>query len=63
MINRCENPNGSDWKYYGARGISVCPEWRDSFAVFLADVGPKPSPGLSIDRIDTNGNYEPGDLS
>ena len=60
MINRCENPKCEDWKYYGARGIGVCREWRDSFPAFFAHVGSKPSSELSIDRIDTNGNYEPG---
>ncbi len=57
---RCENPNAKDYKYYGGRGISVCSRWRESFENFLADMGRKPSLKLSIDRIDNNGNYEPG---
>lgn len=59
MIRRCEDTKSDAWANYGARGISVCARWRESFAAFLADVGPRPSPGHSIDRIDNNGNYEP----
>lgn len=60
MIYRCENPNVKDWKYYGGRGIKVCLEWRESFEVFLRDMGTRPSPSHSIDRIEPDGNYEPG---
>lgn len=59
LKERCSNPNCKDWPDYGGRGISVCARWRDSFANFLADMGPRPSPQHSIDRIDVNGNYEP----
>ncbi len=62
MKTRCTNPNRPDWKNYGGRGISVCERWATSFANFLADVGPKPSPGLTIDRIDNDGNYTPGNV-
>lgn len=58
MIARCTNPKMQNWKWYGGRGITVCDRWRHSFKNFLADMGEKP-PGLSIDRIDVNGNYEP----
>lgn len=58
MVKRCTNPNNSHWKHYGGRGISVCDRWRD-FENFLADMGERPS-DRSIDRIDVNGNYEPG---
>lgn len=61
MLQRC-NPRASRdqyKKYYWGRGISVCDRWR-SFENFYADMGPKPSPSHSIDRIDVNGNYEPG---
>ena len=60
MIDRCENPNASKYSSYGGRGISICRGWRESFEVFLNDMGRKLSPDLSIDRIDNNGNYEPG---
>lgn len=60
MIRRCENPKQDDYPRYGGRGISVCPEWRESFVTFLLDMGPRPSPKHSIERMDNNGNYEPG---
>ena len=56
--SRCRNPRNPDYAYYGARGISVDPRW-DSFVVFFADMGPRPA-GTTLDRKDTNGNYEPG---
>lgn len=58
MIQRCRNPNNTHYKDYGGRGISVCERWND-FDKFLADMGERP-PELSIDRINNNGNYEPG---
>lgn len=60
MIGRCENPNVERYPHYGGRGIIVCDWWRSSFETFLADMGRKPSRQHSIDRIDVNGNYEPG---
>ena len=61
IIARCENLNNSkDWKNYGGRGITVCPEWRASFVAFFRDMGTRPSPSHSIDRIDNNGDYRPG---
>lgn len=59
MKARCFNSNNSRYKNYGARGITVCERWL-SFENFLADMGDRPDPSLSIDRIDNNGNYEPG---
>ena len=60
MRQRCLDPNSKDFKYYGGRGISICKEW-DSFPVFLTDVGTRPH-GLTLDRVDNNGNYEPGNV-
>lgn len=59
MIQRCCNPNTRAAQWYSARGIKVCERWRNSFENFLADMGVKPD-GLTIDRINNNGNYEPG---
>jgi hypothetical protein len=56
MKRRCENPNDKD---YGGRGIKVCERWRNSYDAFVADMGPKPTPKHSIDRINNDGNYEP----
>lgn len=56
---RCTNPNDQGWKNYGGRGITMCDPWRESFAAFLADMGPRPSANHSIDRIDNAGPYAP----
>lgn len=58
MRQRCANSNSCDYPAYGGRGIKVCAEWND-FSVFLRDMGKKPTPDHSIDRIDSNGDYEP----
>jgi hypothetical protein len=59
MKARCYNKNNRAYYNYGERGIIVCEEWRDSFINFYRDMGIKPK-GLTLDRIDNNGNYEPG---
>src|SRR3990167_3144004 len=61
IINRCYNPKNVGYKYYGARGIIICGEWRNSFQNFINDMGLKPKNGQrwTIDRINNNGNYEP----
>jgi hypothetical protein len=62
MIGRCHNPKREDFKFYGARGISVCAEWRKDFAEFYAHVG-EPPVGFWLDRHPNNdGNYEPGNV-
>jgi hypothetical protein len=60
LKQRCLNPNTINYDNYGARGITVCDRWLNSFENFYADMGPKPTPEHSIDRIDNDGNYEPG---
>lgn len=59
---RCLKSSSPSYSNYGGRGITICDAWRDSFEGFLADVGHRPGPDLTIDRIDTNGNYEPGNV-
>lgn len=59
MKRRCGNPANDDFNRYGGRGIKVCERWM-MFENFFADMGPRLSPNHSIDRINNNGNYEPG---
>ena len=59
MKQRCGNPKSDSYKDYGGRGIKVCERWINSFENFLADMGQAPAKHFSIDRKDTNGNYEP----
>lgn len=58
MIQRCTNPNRWQYPYYGGRGVTVCERWM-TFENFYADMGDRPE-GLSLDRIDNNKGYEPG---
>jgi len=60
MNNRCYNARNTHYGYYGGRGITVCKGWRESFDAFWEDVGPKPFPEATIDRIDNSRGYEPG---
>jgi hypothetical protein len=60
MITRTTNPNFDRYADYGGRGITVCPEWRESFEAFVRDMGPSYADHLTIDRVDVDGNYEPG---
>jgi hypothetical protein len=61
MIQRCTNPRFKQWKDYGGRGIKVCDRWRNSFSLFLTDMGLRPSLQHSIDRWpDNDGDYRPG---
>ena len=58
--SRCCNPLDKGYKRYGGRGIQVCDRWINSYENFISDMGKAPSPNHSIERMDNNGNYEPG---
>lgn len=62
MRLRCSNPNITKYSDYGGRGIRVCERWQNSFLAFITDVGRRPSTDYSLDRIDVNGDYEPGNV-
>lgn len=62
MNARCHKPHHPSYRWYGARGISVCEEWRTSFPSFLKHVGPRPSSRHSIERINNHVGYEPGNV-
>lgn len=62
MTTRCTNRKRRTWPNYGGRGIRVCDRWRTSFRDFYKDVGPRPSSTHQIDRIDNDGDYEPGNV-
>ncbi len=62
MIARCEDPDHPSWKHYGGRGVVVCARWRMSFASFLLDMGLRPSARHSLDRIDVERGYYPGNV-
>jgi hypothetical protein len=64
MNRRCSNPTHQSYDKYGGRGITVCDQWKvpDGFEQFLKDVGPRPGPEYSIDRKESDGNYEPGNV-
>lgn len=61
MRDRCNNPNNPQYPNYGGRGIKVCDEWQHDFMAYYRYVGDKPD-GMTLDRIDVNGNYEPGNV-
>lgn len=60
MRQRCLNPNATGYHRYGGRGIRVCDRWASSFEAFLADMGERPSLAHTLERIDNNAHYEPG---
>lgn len=63
MRYRCSDPRHKSWKDYGAKGVSVCPAWRNDFAAFFAHIGPRPTSRHTIDRFpNRRGNYEPGNV-
>ena len=59
MRHRCRNSTLRDWHLYGGRGISVCPQWVNDYLQFKKDMGPRPSPAHSLDRINSDGPYSP----
>lgn len=61
MVARCTNPGDAGYANYGGRGVRVCDEWMN-FETFLRDVGVRPVRGLTIERKDVNGNYEPNNV-
>ncbi|MFH1185105.1 MAG: hypothetical protein V1755_08715 [Chloroflexota bacterium] len=62
MKSRCMNPNNPEWHNYGGRGICVCDKWINNFKAFFEDVGQRPKGKYSLDRINTNDGYCPGNV-
>lgn len=62
MLDRCRNPNNKKYADYGGRGITVCEQWQHDAAAFIQYVGQRPSPNFTIERIDNNRGYEPGNV-
>ncbi|HEY3500711.1 MAG TPA: hypothetical protein VGK73_38730 [Polyangiaceae bacterium] len=60
MVRRCHDSRVAEFRYYGARGIKVCDRWRRSCKAFIEDMGERPSPTHTVERVNNDGNYEPG---
>ncbi len=63
IVQRCCNRKHSDYPDYGARGIGICEQWRNDFAAFRAHIGPKPTPKHSVERLDNQLGYIPGNVT
>ena len=59
MKKRCSTPTSRDFADYGGRGITVCDTWREDFAAFYRDMGPRPSPKMSVERLNNDAGYSP----
>jgi hypothetical protein len=59
IIDRCTNPKSKAWNDYGGRGITVCERWKNSFRLFIEDMGRRPSPELTVERVDNDLGYAP----
>lgn len=62
IVKRCCNPNCSGYEYYGGRGITIHPQWKNDFISFLDHIGKRPSKKHSVDRIDNSKGYVPGNV-
>lgn len=64
MLARCHDPSHIAWKHYGGRGIAVCPSWQHAMGarLFYAHIGPRPSRAHTVDRVDNDRGYEPGNV-
>ena len=62
MKTRCLNPKYGGFKNYGGRGIGIAPEWLNDFSRFAQDVGEPPFPKATLDRVDNDGDYRPGNV-
>lgn len=62
IISRCRRPLNPHYKNYGGRGIGICDEWAGSFPSFCAYMGPRPTTKHTVERINNDGNYEPGNV-
>ena len=62
IIDRCTNPQNQRWADYGGRGITICSEWRNDFWAFVGSVGGRPFVGASIDRVNNDDGYHPGNV-